>query len=100
MTHESNNPCKQLVGKISHMSLFQMSGVIQKAYAIGETLSKQFLVTFMYAAKPEQLIRKNVWELLSDPFFKYGVCRVAGSPHNVQWLAFNFFINMKFFSSV
>lgn len=31
MTHEINNPCKQLVGKMSHMSLFWMSGVFQKA---------------------------------------------------------------------
>lgn len=31
MTHEINNPCKQLVGKTSHMSLFWMSGVFQKA---------------------------------------------------------------------
>lgn len=31
MTHEINNPCKQLVGKMNHMSLFWMSGVFQKA---------------------------------------------------------------------
>lgn len=31
MTHEINNPCKQLVGKMSHMSLFWMSGLLQEA---------------------------------------------------------------------
>lgn len=31
MTHEINNPCKQLVGKMSHMSSFWMSGAFQKA---------------------------------------------------------------------
>lgn len=75
------------------MSLFWISGVIQKVYAIGESLSKQFLLTLMYASEPEQLTRKNV-KIHSSNMVS---CGVVGSPHNVQWLVFNFFINVKLF---
>lgn len=88
MTHESNNPCEQLVGKISHMSVLNVWG-IQKAYAIGESLSKQFLLTLGYASEPEQLVRKKC---LGSSTFRYRVCGVVGSLHDVRC-----FINMDFF---
>lgn len=45
MTHESNNPCERLVGKIDHMS-FSVSGVTLKVYGTRESQWKQLIPEF------------------------------------------------------
>lgn len=62
MTHESNNPCERLVGKIDHMS-FSVSGVTLKVYGTRESQWKQLIPEFssipLRVSGPAQPIRKS-----------------------------------------
>lgn len=81
MTHEINNPCKQLVGKMSHMSLFWKLGVFQKAGSKRRCVKTDTRVCIR--------TWENLWKLLSDLFFS--VCGVAGKSTQWAWISLQLF---------
>lgn len=67
MTHESNNPCEQLVGKIVHVSFFSVPGVTPKVYGTRESQCKHLILSSPWCASgPVQPIRKSsgsLWQI-------------------------------------